>query len=104
MKSEKQKLPRQKALEQRKSFSEQTNAARNPTASHSAQEEAVRASGKETLKKLETTQEENDKLKTATQEGQKKAAVSDAAKKVDTFVGDVIIYGLNINQIVTGHW
>ncbi|KAF3539427.1 hypothetical protein F2Q69_00019508 [Brassica cretica] len=67
-------------------------------------EEAVRASGKETLKKLETTQEENDKLKTATQEAQKKAAVSDAAKKVDTFVGDVIIYGLNINQIVTGHW
>ncbi|CAF1894546.1 hypothetical protein YC2023_015190 [Brassica napus] len=103
MKSEKQKLPRQKALEQRKSFSEQTNAARNP-ASHSGQEEAVRASGKETLKKLETTQEENDKLKTATQEAQKKAAVSDAAKKVDTLVGDVIIYGLNINQIVTGHW
>lgn len=64
----------------------------------------MRASGKETLKKLETTQEENDKLKTATQEAQKKAAVSDAAKKVDTLVGDVIIYGLNINQIVTGHW
>ncbi|CAH2069842.1 unnamed protein product [Thlaspi arvense] len=46
-----------------------------------AQVEAVRASENETLKKLETTQGEIEKLKTATQEALKKAAMADAAKK-----------------------
>ncbi|KAG2241262.1 hypothetical protein Bca52824_096758 [Brassica carinata] len=46
-----------------------------------AQVEAVRASENETLKKLETTQEEIEKLKTATEEALKKAAMADAAKK-----------------------
>ncbi|XP_010483056.1 PREDICTED: WEB family protein At5g55860 [Camelina sativa] len=46
-----------------------------------AQVEAVKASENETLKKLETTQEEIKKLKTATEEALKKAAMADAAKK-----------------------
>ncbi|CAA7062648.1 unnamed protein product [Microthlaspi erraticum] len=104
-----------KALEQIKSLSEKTDAARNSTSSESgaqsitlsqeefkslskraevfdkladmkvaaalAQVEAVRASENETLKKLETTQGEIEKLKSATQEALKKAAMADAAKK-----------------------
>ncbi|CAH8381805.1 unnamed protein product [Eruca vesicaria subsp. sativa] len=46
-----------------------------------AQVEAVKASENETVKKLETTQEEIDKLKTATEEALKKAAMADTAKK-----------------------
>ncbi|CAF2121475.1 BnaA03g11180D [Brassica napus] len=46
-----------------------------------AQVEAVRASENETVKKLETTQEEIVKIKTATEEALKKAAMADAAKK-----------------------
>ncbi|KAL0734838.1 hypothetical protein Bca4012_011048 [Brassica carinata] len=112
---EEAKTAKAKALEQIKSMSERTNAARNSTSSKSgaqsitlsqkefkslrkradvsdkladmkvaaalAQVEAVRASENETLKKLETTQEEIEKLKTATQEALKKAAMADAAKK-----------------------
>nr|VDC87841.1 unnamed protein product [Brassica oleracea] len=46
-----------------------------------AQVEAVRASENETVKKLETTQEEIEKIKTSTEEALKKAAMADAAKK-----------------------
>ncbi|CAN8301790.1 unnamed protein product [Cochlearia groenlandica] len=46
-----------------------------------AQVEAVKASENETLKKLETTQDEIEKLKTATQDALKKASMADAAKK-----------------------
>lgn len=46
-----------------------------------AQVEAMRASENETLKKLETTQEEIEKLKTATEDALKKASMADAAKK-----------------------
>ncbi|KAG5376062.1 hypothetical protein IGI04_040658 [Brassica rapa subsp. trilocularis] len=113
--AEEAKTAEAKALEQIKSMSEKTNAARNSTSSESgpqsitlsqdefkslskraevsdkladmkvaaalAQVEAVRASENETLKKLETTQEEIEKLKTATEEALKKAAMADAAKK-----------------------
>uniref|UniRef100_A0A1J3CLS6 WEB family protein n=1 Tax=Noccaea caerulescens TaxID=107243 RepID=A0A1J3CLS6_NOCCA len=113
--AEEAKAAETKALEQIKSLSEKTDAARNSTSSESgaqsitlsqeefkslskraevfdkladmkvaaalAQVEAVRASENETLKKLETTQEEIEKLKTATQEALKKAAMADAAKK-----------------------
>ncbi|ESQ42857.1 hypothetical protein EUTSA_v10012934mg [Eutrema salsugineum] len=112
---EEAKAAETKALEQIKSVSEKTNAARKSTSSESgaqsitlsqeefkslskraevfdkladmkvaaalAQVEAVRASENETLKKLETTQEEIEKLKSATQEALKKAAMADAAKK-----------------------
>ncbi|XP_010443226.1 PREDICTED: WEB family protein At5g55860-like [Camelina sativa] len=113
--AEEAKAAETKALEQIKSISEKTNAARNSTSSESgsqsitlsqeefkslskraevcdklaelkvaaalAQVEAVKASENETLKKLETTQEEIKKLKTATEEALKKAAMADAAKK-----------------------
>ncbi|XP_009132348.1 WEB family protein At5g55860 [Brassica rapa] len=46
-----------------------------------AQVDAVRASENETVKKFETTQEEIVKIKTATEEALKKAAMADAAKK-----------------------
>ncbi|CAG7880031.1 unnamed protein product [Brassica rapa] len=46
-----------------------------------AQVEAVKASENETVKKLETTQEEIEKIKSATEEALKKAAMADAAKK-----------------------
>ncbi|EFH40674.1 hypothetical protein ARALYDRAFT_495668 [Arabidopsis lyrata subsp. lyrata] len=113
--AEEAKAAETKALEQIKSMSVKTNAARNSTSSESgsqsitlsqkefkslskraevfdklaemkvaaalAQVEAVRASENETLKKLETTQEEIKKLKSATEEALKKAAMADAAKK-----------------------
>lgn len=113
--AEEAKAAETEALEQIKSISEKTNAARNSTSSESgsqsitlsqeefkslskraevvdklaemkvaaalAQVEAVKASENETLKKLETTQEEIEKLKTATEEALKKAAMADAAKK-----------------------
>ncbi|XP_010450224.1 PREDICTED: WEB family protein At5g55860-like isoform X2 [Camelina sativa] len=113
--AEEAKAAETKALEQIKSISEKTNAARNSTSSESgsqsvtlsqeefkslskraevcdklaelkvaaalAQVEAVKASENETLKKLETTQEEIKKLKTATEDALKKAAMADAAKK-----------------------
>ncbi|CAH8392222.1 unnamed protein product [Eruca vesicaria subsp. sativa] len=112
---EEAKAAEAKALEQIKSMSERTNAARNSTSSESgaqsitlsqeefkslskraevsdkladmkvaaalAQVEAVKASENETQKKLETTQEEIEKLKAATEEALKKAAMADAAKK-----------------------
>ncbi|KAL1188407.1 WEB family protein [Cardamine amara subsp. amara] len=113
--AEEAKAAETKALEQVKTVSEKTNAARNSTSSDSgsqsitlsqeefkslskraevfdklaemkvaaalAQVEAVKASENETLKKLETTQVEIEKLKTATEEALKKAAMADAAKK-----------------------